>query len=442
MMKLFIKVDNRLKLIKISKDETIWNLKKRLTDCPEKISVYWKGRVLDNNQTYEHYAITPLSTITISGNIMGGLPVIAADVTGGITGLIAAVTATSSAATAVNTAQNIWQKAWEAFKNTQGIRQFIMIMAQIQRYLPILFLVLMILSFLAKPVEFIMLTIGIISVTFIYILYSIISLPPFVYIPMSIFFVIHDIVPLIAYSILFGALLLFILVICLVLAAINGITGGALKNLVLCQNSPESWFKTPNFHYTNKYERGIFCSKPCLARYKPDTTGLGCEKLPKAYPAYCPQAEIMRLYTGKRADKAYKFADFNVFTNLKYLKRTPLRREFLLKNHYIEKIKFMNSCKENMSEYNSVALGICSSIDIIPDDKLNAFTSNMSKREINRLRSVCKQAFCNSVNNYPFCSLVGTNNEEDSELIRKIIKLAILIIVFMVIVFFSLKYLL
>lgn len=339
--------------------------------------------------------------------------------------------------------QAIKEEIWQRFKLAQKIASFLKFMAFLQRMLPILYLILIILAFFGKPMEYIMLFIAMVTVCIIYVIYAIITLPPFILVPMLIWFIFHDIVPLIAYCIVFGALLVVILIVCLIVSALNTLSGDKLVNIVLCQNSPLSWYKTPNFHYTNKYERAMLCFTPCKPRYKPDITGQGCVKLPGASPAYCPQAEIMRIYTGIRKDRTYDYKDYNINGNVRYLTKTPLQREEILKRHYLDKIDFMNVCDNTMGDHNNISLAICSAVEMIQNDKENPMTKNMNADDINKLKKVCIQAYCNSKNNYPFCSQISSRTiDDDSDIVKKVIKLAIFIIIFMLIVIFSLNYLL
>jgi hypothetical protein len=446
-MKLFIKfLENKSKIIYIDKFSTIYELKKSICtqfNITSDIVLFYQGKLINTNENF-----TNLSTIHVSLSMKGGIPI--GEMLGGV---LKPVEIAFNAVMAVM--NRIWDKllfnyevtkdtidrTWDKIKHSQTVLRFLQFMAFLQRMLPILYLVLIILAFFGKPLEYIMLFVAMISVSILYVIYAIITLPPFIFIPMLIWFIIFDIIPLIVYCLVFGGLLVIILLFCLILAIINTITGGALKSLVLCQNSPAAWYKTPNYHFTNKYERGLFCSRPCFPRYQPDTTGMNCTKLPKDYPAYCPQAEIMRLYTGLTKDNVFMYNDYNINGNVRYLTKTPLDREEILKKHYLKKVEFMNICNSKLQDYTPISLAICSAVDIISMDKSNPLTHSMKKKDINRLINVCKQAFCNSKNNYPFCSQLGaTNEDDDSMIVKKVIKLIIMIIIFILILVFSLNY--
>lgn len=297
----------------------------------------------------------------------------------------------------------------------------------------------MIIGFFTKPLEFIMLGMSCFVLAITYVIYYILSIPPFIYIPFLIWFIIFDVVPFVVYSIIMGVLFIGISILCLILAGINFITKGSLKSLVLCQNNVAAWFKTPNYHLGNKYERGIMCSKKCYPGYSPDTTGMYCIKIAKDSPSFCPQAEVMRMYTGNRNDMNYYYKDYQTIGNVKYLMKTPEEREILLKNHYLKKRDFHEKCEKSMSQYNSMSLGLCSSLDIYEKNNING----IDKKTLSKMKKVCSQAYCNSKTNYPFCSDLATVNDENDNVSgfwKKIIKILLLIIVFIFIIMFTLSY--
>ena len=302
------------------------------------------------------------------------------------------------------------------------------------QFFSLIVLARMIIGFFSKPLEFIMLGISCIFLSVTFVIYYILSIPPFIYIPFLIWFIIFDLVPLVVYTTVMLALFIVITIFCLILGILNWATKGSLKNLVLCQNHVAGWYKTPNFHLTNKYERGFFCNRQCYTGYYPDTTGMFCVRVPKGAPSYCPQAEVMRLYTGNRNDSRYYFRDYQTMGNMKYLTGSPESREQMLKEHYLRKRDFLEKCDKAMKDYNYMPLSLCSNIDIM--DK-----NNFDANDMNRMKMVCSQAFCNSRTNYPFCSLMaGSGEEDDSDFWKRVMQVLIKIITFMIVITFTISY--
>lgn len=430
MLQLFIKhytYKNPL-CIYVNAKDTIYSIK---TLCNNNHVTLYHKNILENHHTIEHYGLTNNDTIHMFGNLNGGLPTMTTVISAPEVASLAVDTTALITNTIFDKIKFAWDKVVQAttavFERLKAMKTFIMI----AKFFPIIVLVSMVIAFFTRPMEFLMLTFGLVFVVILYILYSILNLPPFIYLVAAIWFIIMDIIPLLIYCAIFTALLIIIFLICLILTGLNVMTGGALKDIVLCDNSPGSWYKTANYHLGNKWERGIFCTRPCFSRYTPDTTGISCNKLPKGYPPYCPQAEIMRIYSTKKADSNYKFENYNDKGNVYYMSKEPLKREEMLKKHYLHKRDFMNVCNKEMSNYNTIALNICASVDSLdlqPKDKL-------------RLKQVCQQAYCTAEKNYPFCSKISELKEDDKNaIIKKVIKIMVIMIIFCLVFLFTMEY--
>lgn len=292
----------------------------------------------------------------------------------------------------------------------------------------------MLIGFFSKPLEFIMLGFACIFLAVFYVIYYIFSIPPFIWVPFIIWFTIFDIIPLVVYVVVMLALFIVITLFCIVLGIINWATRGALKNLVLCQNSVAAWYKTPNFHLSNRYERGVFCSRECFPGYYPDNSGMYCIKVPNGAPSYCPQAEVMRMYTGKHNDRKYYFKDFQTNGNIKYLMKSPAEREEMLKEHYLNKRDFLEKCERSMTNYNYMPLSLCANLDTMDKNNIDAKT-------LNKMKKVCSQAFCNAKVNYPFCSvLAGGSDDDESDFWKRVMKVLIMVITFMFVVMFTINH--
>lgn len=322
-------------------------------------------------------------------------------------------------------------------KYVQSALQFARMVKMIALFFPLIIVARMIIGFFQKPLEFIMLGIACIFLAVFYVIYFIFSIPPFTWVPFLLWFIVMDIIPLVVYTIVMGALFLAITIFCILVAGLNILLGGALKNLVLCQNPAAGWYKTPNFHLSNKYERGFLCSRQCFHGYYPDDTGMYCVKVPKGQPSFCPQAEVMRMYTGQRNDWNFHFKDYQTTGNLSFLRKSPEQREVMIKNHYLRKRDFLEKCEKSMNKYKYMPLSICSSLDIMEKNNING----IDKKTISKLKTVCSQAFCDSKSNYPFCaSLTSVNDTDAGEFWKNVMKIFIMISTFVFIVMFTLGY--
>lgn len=299
-------------------------------------------------------------------------------------------------------------------------------------------------AILKKPLEFILMLIGGIIMCIIYVLYKITVYPPLNWIIFLIWFWWTKVVFLIFYTIIIGVVIVFICFFLLIITILNLLPipkKGWLNNVVLCQNSPDSWYKVPNYHLGNKFERSLFCKSACATGHAPDElTGEFCDRIPKGQPSYCPQAEIMRIITDfNRGDRKYIYDNYDTTTNVWYTLMTPADKETAYKQYYFNRRKFFNKCEDTMGTYNKMTLDFCSSLDMMKKMKYNGLTD----KDIARLEKVCHQNFCDSRNRYSFCGKFGKNEKEEkslSELIKQIVIFMLTAIIFMYILYVTYQY--
>jgi len=234
-------------------------------------------------------------------------------------------------------------------------------------------------------------------------------------------------------TVIYIFLFLFTATIILILTMINVMTRGKLNKLIQCQNSPAAWYKTPNYHYRNIYERTFMCAKPCPPGYRASDTGLWCQPIPEGHPNYCPQASIMRIYSGyKRTDIKYGYPDFKTLGNFKYELSLPSKRERKLIDHFKNGRKLFKVCEEPMQNYMDVSKGICANLDAIKAMQQKPF--GLNDTSIRRLEVLCKQSYCNSKGTYAFCNKFRNFEEdESSSLIKNICMIILSIVVFTVV---------
>jgi hypothetical protein len=451
-LRVFIKsLSRNSDIIELDKKTLVSNLINKVSGIhnipAQYLRLVYNGKQIMHDQTLETYKIKDGSTIDMSLKLIGG----SFAVTGAVTSpdLTAATFTTHAQNMLHNVRVRTEEKIADIRNRYERIKEFVMSMKRFAfmfksfmtamfAFFSLVVLVRMIIGFFSKPLEFIMLGIACIVLAVTYVIYFLLSIPYFtIFIPFFVWFILFDLIPLLAYIIVMGALFILITLFCFILWFLNLCTGGALSSLVLCQNSVAAWYKTPNYHLGNKYERGFFCNRACFPGYYPDDTGMFCIKNSAIRtPSYCPQAEAMRLYVGKRKDINYIYKDYRTLGNLSYLSKTPAERENLLKNHFIKKMEFLDKCNKSMKKYDYMPLSICSSLDTIKDMNMN-----VNDKTLKKLRQVCSQSYCNSKTNYGFCSqLEGPGTEDDSDFWRRAIRLTILIMVFIFAIMFTLCY--
>jgi hypothetical protein len=348
-------------------------------------SMYYGGRLLDPSRTINSFGLQNNATLEVSKRLLGGM--------------------------------NPFKVLGELFKLILGLIK----------------IVIKIVTLVTKPAQCIMLIIAFIVVSFLFVFYFLWTLPPFIWLLAAVWYFAAYVVPMIIYCMIFIGLLIAVFVICVILTALNTVTGGALRSIVLCDSLPSAWHSIPNFHLTNKWERGMMCTRPCPPRYMPNPSGSMCVKKPAGYPAYCPQAEAMRIFSRKKADMGYMYKKFDDSINVKYMLKTPAEREEILKNYYIKRKNFSDTCSASMSEYDNISLNICAAAD--------SLKGVLDDNQIARLKQVCAQAYCTPERNYPFCSKTSDLNDNDANaVIRKVVKIVMIIITIMLTILLALTF--
>ena len=305
-------------------------------------------------------------------------------------------------------------------------------MAVMARFYPIIKIAVILIMIFSNALQYIIMIFAGIAIAFLVVIYKILSLPGLIYLPIASYWMAMDFCPFLVYSIVFTILFLVIAALCLFLAFLNVITSGGMHNFLFCENSPAGWYKMTNYHMKNIYSREFFCSKPCMRGYAPDVTGSFCERQKRTAPNYCPQASVMRIFTGAgRKDRKVGYSAFNTAINVNYRTSMPIEREKMLKEHFISMKKYMESCNDGLNRYNGVTKTICANIDVIEKYNLYGFKKN----DIERMKLACAQSFCNSVNSYPFCAgLSGISKDPDETLIKLLVKYFTSIIIFLIVI--------
>lgn len=315
--------------------------------------------------------------------------------------------------------------------------QFNKFIAMVARFFPLIKVMLIIIMIFTNALQYAIMFMAAGFISILIVIHKILSSPGLVLIPHGLFWLVVEFVPFVVYFVVFMALLLLITVICLILTIMNVLLGGALNNIMRCENGPMAWYQIVSNQLGNMYKRGLMCSKPCKSGYYPDFTGGYCVKTPKNQPDFCPQAEIMRIFSGySRKDSKFAYVDFNINNNTKYRLNMPNVREGILKDYYMERKKYLDKCSDNMRKYDNTTLAICSQLDAI--EKHNLY--GMKPEEVQKLKIVCNQAFCMNNQAYPFCSALANTSKDDGEpLIKMLVRYAISLIVFLIIFIIIMK---
>lgn len=442
-MKILLKIHESTIVFKVSNRCNISTFESLIK--ADKYFLVFNGRILSNYQemTLKECGVRNNSTIYIIprtyGGIFSGLNSAATVINTAVT---SALTATGMAFDKVqNVATSIYKKGRDMWERAHRLRAFIWAVQAFAQFIAttirisaIFFVIVvvfrMIIGFFEAPIEFIMLAFSCVYLPILFVIYYIFYIPPFFQLLFLVWFIIMDVIPLLAYTVLYGAIFLIITLIIMLLSIVNFISCGKLNKMTLCQNSPKGWYTTPNYQLMNKYQRGILCSKPCLIGYHPDETTDVCVKSPPGFPSFCPQSQVMRVYSNESntMDRKFTFQQYETKTSYKYGKSAPENREHLLKDFYLKKYKYLDICRENLQHYEFLPLTICSSLEMLQNNGLDS-------KQINKLKLACRQSFCSGNSNYTFCqNLDPTDGDTDKNYWVRIIKIVLMMIVFVLIV--------
>jgi hypothetical protein len=306
------------------------------------------------------------------------------------------------------------------------------------KWIPAATILSIIITLFRHPLEFITRILCAIIISIFFVFYIILTIPPFSWLAFIVWFIVRHVLILIGFTVVSLAIFCIIALIFILLAIVNGISGGSLTQLALCQTSPFAWYTVPNYQDGNKYDRGFFCNRPCAAGYSPDElTGSICNRTPLAQPSFCPQAEVMRILLKKNwSGERHIYANY-VMTPSYFLKLPKEKEEDYIK-HFDQMQLFFNKCNRRLGTFNNIALDICSSLDAIKELKMNV----LSDGAIQKLKEVCKQGFCNSRSRHVFCSSFGDSNAENAGngLLKAIIFMLVALVLFVFLVVMTYKF--
>jgi hypothetical protein len=268
--------------------------------------------------------------------------------------------------------------------------QFTQSLKAASAFYPLATLAATVLGVLNKPLEFVMLVIAMVIMSVVFLVYTVFSIPPFNFAAFGVYFAGVHLVPLAGYTAVVGGVLAVVTMVCLLLAVINVITGGALKGLVLCQQDPGiAWYSTPNDHLGNRWQRAGMCSRPCAAGFVPSDDDGGRTCVRRGTLSFCPHAQVMRLYTDRKTPATT--TDYQDLGGWRDALSSPDERRRKLMHHYLVKREQEQDCARARVRQSTVPLAIC----------------QQQQHQSSSMRQACAQAFCTSgasSNPYAFCA--------------------------------------
>jgi hypothetical protein len=307
-----------------------------------------------------------------------------------------------------------------------------------QFFLNILKVAVKIAELVTKPFEMLLfiikMVIGIAIGLVLIIIYTILTIPPFVWIIYGIYFFVFKMVLLAVMSYFYFMLFIGFAIVSGILWVLDLILGGFTTQSIIsrsmrCENSPDVWYTRANIINDNIYTRALFCQSPCAERFSP--SGLVCTRTDSVQPSYCPQAQVYRIYKGLKISNPYSMGEFK--PSLNFYTKTKELKELEVQNYFIKRQDFLQKCSKSNDEYDYLIKTICANSEYVklPNEDDRA-----------KLKGLCKQIYCYGNPKEDFCykydEIKGEDGQEDDldvdGVLRKIIKLICMIIIAVIII--------
>ena len=200
------------------------------------------------------------------------------------------------------------------------------------------------------------------------------------------------------------------------------------RYFLACENPPDSWYETANYHHLNKNTKILaFAYNKCPNGFIPN--GIFCEKKPNYTPDYCEEAHIYKYHSNeeKRLNSGLLFPKEFDQNSQSYLKKKTLDKIIDIENYTNNVKEHVDKCKTVHQNKDTLIKSICKDI------------SNVEKS--NDLKTLCKRRYC--VNEQqPFCHIYNEHKVKNKDIVEgnPYSQLLILVIFILMLTIVSLKY--
>lgn len=276
-------------------------------------------------------------------------------------------------------------------------------------------IVIAVVSVISDPLKFIQWILGLIIGVILAVLYLLVLLISVIFIVPAGLWVLSIKIWL---TIVWTALFLLISIFFVVAQLLDLITGGAILGALRCENLPNAWHTVPNFVNDNRYRRTFLCSSQCAARYYP-TGSLMCKKQPAYEPSFCPQQLIYNAFMNNMEVLKNKPYTFHYVPTIEYYRQSVEQRKQTWSTMFDKRRAYIDKCNEAMQPYDEMVKAMCT---ILMKDR---GLKEDNPRDYNKLLSLCKLVYCNSLHQMPYCDqapdLPAADPASSLDLLRKTI---------------------
>jgi hypothetical protein len=230
------------------------------------------------------------------------------------------------------------------------------------------------------------------------------------------------------------------------IAIIDFPLGGAIMRSLRCENLPNAWHTTPNWHRENMNMRSLFCNRKCRKRFYANGPHF-CKRQSKDEPAYAPQQVIFN--TLRKVEYMRSTSEKLIYSrkpNMKYfLSYTDSDKELLWREVFQAQMEYMSETDRPYEKYNKINISYCKFINASYDEKV------MPKDVHDKLKQLCVTAFCRDADNckLEFCkerppnatpALLDTPEAKSVDLVKTILAALIIIAALVVVIMLIMRY--
>jgi hypothetical protein len=194
-----------------------------------------------------------------------------------------------------------------------------------------------------------------------------------------------------------------------IIAIIDIPLGGAIMGALRCENMPDAWSKTSNFHRLNLFQRTFFCSSRCRSTFYP--SGIMCKRQSKDEPVMTPQQIIYNMFLSHTylSQLGGKTMYSHTPPTAYYMNYTQDQKKKHWKTVYEEQSTYFSevATTPDYKTYDSTIQCICKHLLKESDGNSN---NGLDEETQGKLKKLCQQAYCrgssSSTSSFAFCQNV------------------------------------
>ena len=222
-------------------------------------------------------------------------------------------------------------------------------------------------------------------------------------------------------TILWTILFIIFAIIYGIIAIIDIPLGGAIMGALRCENMPDAWARTSNFHRLNLFQRTFFCSSRCRSSFFP--SGMMCKRQSKDEPSMTPQQIIYHLFLSRNylqqlsggspwLSQKEKILYSNTPPTAYYVNYTQDQKLRHWKTVYEEQSAYFSevATTPDYKTYDPTILCICKHL-LSQSEESKESDLGLDEETQGKLKKLCQQAYCRASSSSAFAFCQNVNEE-------------------------------